>query len=102
MRSQSLIISAFSLAFSPSLVEGCAYPQVQVRNANAQSNGFLGRVRELFKKAEDALVSRQESGVCYEDDYYLFLNNSTIGEAFCQSLLQYPNTTVVVDYTPTR
>ncbi|KAI7200204.1 hypothetical protein D0869_08148 [Hortaea werneckii] len=98
MTRQTFIVAALCLTLTSVFVDARAARQVQVRNANAKSNaGAASWLRNL----KALLAPRQESNVCYEDEYYTFLLNSTIGESFCQSLLDYPNTTITVDYTPT-
>ncbi|KAI7324692.1 hypothetical protein KC315_g8174 [Hortaea werneckii] len=98
MTRQTFVVAALCLTLTSQFVDARAARQIQVRNANAESNG--GAVSWL-KNLKALLAPRQEPNVCYEDEYYKFLDNSTIGESFCQSLLDYPNTTVTVDYTPT-
>ncbi|KAK4549411.1 hypothetical protein LTR36_006408 [Oleoguttula mirabilis] len=77
--------------------------QLQIRDGKAEvqeaRHGVVDWFKHLFKK-DDALERRQES-TCVEDDFYNFVNNSTFGESFCQSYIEYPNTTVTADYTPT-
>lgn len=46
------------------------------------------------------VVRRQT--LCDEDAYYNFVNNNTFGQQFCEAYYAYPNTTITVEYTPTR
>jgi hypothetical protein len=70
-----------------------SYRQLQERNDESQSpNAILSWLSRLFKRQED---------VCYQDQYYDFVNNSTFGQNFCRVLgVQYPNQTVVEEFTP--
>lgn len=99
MTRQTFIVVALCLTLTSVFVDARAARQVQVRNANAESNGGAA---SWLRNLKALLAPRQEPNVCYEDEYYTFLSDSTIGESFCQSLLDYPNTTITVDYTPTR
>lgn len=99
---QSFFATALYLTLTSTLVDARAYPGLQIRNANAESNAApLSWLKRIVKKG-DSLLPRQDAGICYQDDFYKFVNNSTFGEDFCRSFVQYPNTTVVVEYTPTR
>ncbi|KAI7020072.1 hypothetical protein KC355_g2867 [Hortaea werneckii] len=98
MSRQTFIVAALCLTLTSVFVDARAARQVQVRNAKAESNGGAA---SWLRNLKALLAPRQEPNVCYEDEYYNFLSNSTIGESFCQSLLDYPNTTITVDYTPT-
>lgn len=70
-----------------------SYRQLQERDDESQSpNALLGWLSRLFKRQQD---------VCYQDQYYDFVNNSTFGQNFCRVLgVQYPNQTVVEEFTP--
>lgn len=59
-------------------------------------HGIFSWFTHLIKKT----VDRRQETVCYRDDYYDFAANATVGKAFCEALMEYPNTTVTVDYTP--
>ncbi|GAB1738120.1 hypothetical protein NU219Hw_g2652t1 [Hortaea werneckii] len=98
MTRQTFVVAALCLTLTSVFVDARAARQVQVRNANAESNGGAA---SWLRNLKALLAPRQEPNVCYEDEYYRFLGNSAIGESFCQSLLDYPNTTITVDYTPT-
>ena len=79
-----------------------ARPQLENRNeaieARQPRNAVVQWFGHMFRR-DDGHESRD---VCKQDNYYYFVNNSTMGEAFCRDYLDYPNTTVTVDYTPTR
>lgn len=63
---------------------------------------FLGGVKQWFARSlRRSIESRQDDFICYEDDYYNFTATS-YGEEFCQVFLDLPDTTTIVDYTPTR
>jgi len=72
-----------------------SYRQLQEGDDESQSpNVVLSWLGRLFKRQED-------EDVCYQDQYYDFVNNSTFGQNFCRTLgVQYPNRTVVEEFTP--
>lgn len=80
------------------------FPQLQIRDGGAvvqdARHGVVDWFRHLFKK-DDSIERRQES-ICPEDIYFQFVYNSSFGQDFCESFVNYPNTTVTADYTPTR
>jgi sensor domain CHASE-containing protein len=74
-----------------------SYRQLQERDDELQSpdrllNWFMRMLKRQQKRQQD---------VCYQDQYYDFVNNSTFGQNFCQVLgISYPNRTIVDDFTP--
>lgn len=77
-----------------------SYRQLQERNDEVTSHeSFLAWASRLFKRQNEAQGTSQD--VCLQDEYYGFVTNSSFGENFCELLgIDYPNRTVVVDYTP--
>ena len=96
--------SFFARALCLSLIRSSdARPQVETHNGKAVEapeprNAVLQWFSHMFRR-DDSLEGRD---VCKEDDYYNFVNNSTFGQGFCSAYLDYPDTTVTVEYTPTR
>jgi hypothetical protein len=82
------LLSTFTLARIPH-----SYRQLQERDDESQSpNGIFAWFSRLLKRQED---------VCYQDQYYDFVKNSTFGQNFCEVLgVSYPNRTVVEEFTP--
>lgn len=82
------LLSTFTLARIPH-----SYRQLQERDEELQSpNGILSWFSRLLKRQQN---------VCYQDQYYDFVNNSTFGQNFCQVLgVTYPNRTIVEEFTP--
>jgi len=86
------LISSFAQARIPH-----SYRQLQERDDDFQSpNGIFNWFSRLLKRQQ-----KRQQDVCYQDEYYDFVTNSTFGQNFCQSLgVSYPNSTVVEDFTP--
>ncbi|KAK5125039.1 hypothetical protein LTR85_001230 [Meristemomyces frigidus] len=59
-------------------------------------HGIADWFKHLFKK-NDSIERRSE---CVKDSFFDFAN-STGGQDFCEGFIDYPNTTVTIDYTPT-
>jgi hypothetical protein len=84
------LLSTFAFARIPH-----SYRQLQERDDESQSpNSIFSWFTRLLKR-------QQEQDVCYQDEYYDFVTNSTFGQNFCEDLgVSYPNRTVVEDFTP--
>jgi hypothetical protein len=74
-----------------------SYRQLQERDEEMQSlNGVLNWFNQILKRQQ-----KRQQDVCYQDQYYDFVNNSTFGQNFCRVLgISYPNRTVVEEFTP--
>lgn len=98
---RSYIIPAalcLSLVLNASARVPHSFQDVARRNAEPE-DGIWGWLHRLFKRE---IFTRQSDGICYQDQYYDFVYNSSFGEAVCQALIEYPNRTTTVDYTPIR
>lgn len=86
------LISSFALARIPH-----SYRQLQERDEEVQSpNGVLNWFSRILKRQQ-----KRQQDVCYQDQYYDFVTNSTFGKNTCQALgISYPNRTVVEEFTP--
>jgi hypothetical protein len=86
------LISSFALARIPH-----SYRQLQERDDELQSpNGILEWFSRILKRQQ-----KRQQDVCYQDEYYDFVTNSTFGQSFCQDLgVSYPNRTIVEEFTP--
>lgn len=85
------LIETFALARIPH-----SYRQLQERDDQSQSpNGILNWLTRLLKRQQE------QQNICYQDDFYNFVHNSTFGKKTCQALgVTYPNVTVVEEFTP--
>ena len=90
------LVSSFASARIPH-----SYRQLQERDDESQSpNGVLNWFSRLLKRQQKSQQKRQQD-VCYQDEYYDFVTNSTFGQNFCQNFgISYPNRTVVEEFTP--
>jgi hypothetical protein len=86
------LLSSFALARIPH-----SYRQLQERDDELQSpNGVLDWFNRMLKRQQ-----KHQQDVCYQDQYYDFVNNSTFGQNFCEVLgVSYPNRTVTEEFTP--
>ncbi|GAB7330528.1 hypothetical protein MBLNU13_g02122t1 [Cladosporium sp. NU13] len=86
------LIGSFAFARIPH-----SYRQLQERDDELQSpNGLLNWFSRVLNRQQ-----KRQQEVCYQDQYYDFVNNSTFGQNFCQVLgISYPNRTVVEEFTP--
>ena len=86
------LISSFAFARIPH-----SYRQLQERDDELQSpNGLLDWFSRILKRQQ-----KRQQDICYQDDFYAFVNNSTFGQNTCKALgISYPNRTVVEEYTP--
>jgi hypothetical protein len=87
------LLSTFTLARIPH-----SYRQLQERDDESQSpNGIL----DLFSPRWLTRLLKRQQDICYQDQFYDFVNNSTFGHDFCEVLgVSYPNRTVVEEFTP--
>ena len=111
MRSFIAVALCLSLTHSCSARIPHSHRQLAERDAEPESSNF---VMALFKRLFTVdLIPRQDApsnstqgsstnGTCYQDEYYNFVYNSSFGEDLCQMLINYPNQTTTVDYTPIR
>lgn len=73
-----------------------SYRQLQERDDEARSPNVIVKWLNAFLKP------RQEQEVCYQDQYYNFVANSSTGQEVCEVIgVVYPDRTVVEEYTPT-
>lgn len=104
---QSFFASALCLFLAHTSVDARAhnkFAQMKIRNGQpvveaAEAGGISGWAQGLVRRL---LQPRQSDGTCYEDAYYNFVHELSNSKSFCQGYMNYPNQTVIVDYTPTR
>lgn len=103
-----LLFFAFTTARIPH-----SYRQLQERNEEPESpnamvswlNRFLKRQDETEDPETEDEAERQAASaaqsVCFQDEYYRFVNGSTFGKTVCQGIgIKYPNRTITEDFTP--
>ena len=72
---------------------------LQRRNSDNAILNWFNRI--LREDVDNSIESRQDDNACYVDTFYNFVYNSSDGEDFCRSFMNYPPVTNVVDVTPT-
>jgi len=100
MQSFFALALCLSLAHTVSAHVSSNQAVTDVQSGSQQDTIF----KRLFSRLLGKDVERRQStdGVCYEDQYYDFVHNSSFGQTFCQAFYSYPNQTTVTEYTPTR
>lgn len=94
MKSYTAVASC--LLLSSAFATPHSYRELQERNGEEQSPSAL---RRFFDRFDRYLRPRQD--VCYQDQYYTFVTNSSTGQELCEVLgVQYPDVTVVEEFTP--
>ena len=98
MRSLSALALGLSLASITSARVANAPAEVQRRNNESQSEKSVWNLYGLLRRFE----KKAALATCYQDDFYYAVFNSSWGERLCADIMNYPNTTVTVGYTPVR
>jgi len=92
-------------ALIPHSYRQLAQPEAELTPSNVFLNLFSKLLRRDTSSAEQGLFPRQDASTnstCYQDEYYTFVYNSSFGQSICELLVDYPNETTTVDYTPVR
>ncbi|KXT07351.1 hypothetical protein AC578_421 [Pseudocercospora eumusae] len=96
MRSLSALALGLSLASITSARVANTPAEVQRRNNESQSEKSIWNLYGIFKRLE----KKAALATCYQDDFYYAVFNSSWGERLCAEIMNYPNNTVTVGYTP--
>lgn len=98
MRSFTALAFGLSLVdLSTARVAHKSHSDTQKRSGNVAS--FFNR---LLRKSDHVEARAALAMTCNLDTYYDFVDDSDFGQGFCATLMNYPNVTIVSDYTPTR